>query len=271
MADPVSIVASAAGIAAAGVQLSLSLYQITETVIHAPKEIGEIATEISLLATILERLGTVLEEGEDVYKPRLVSDTKSILSKFDSVQKEVQKLVSKSRKLKRLWWMFQSGKVKGLMSKIEALKSAMNLVLWTLQMATEQKKLDALPLEKDKPKRLRKVVESLLRANRQTVVKLQEEARGVRVSDMQYGYAAPGTAGPVQLIGGKPLDDTATWLYRLVFAPETLSKAPQWTARSISNVVTRKAVEGDANRNEAEEPLGVPPTFAPTSGQPLGT
>lgn len=54
-------------------------------------------------SAILGRLGTVSEEGKNVYKPSLVSETKFILSKFDGVQKEVKKLVSEDRRLKRPW------------------------------------------------------------------------------------------------------------------------------------------------------------------------
>lgn len=53
MADPLSIVASIIGVAAAGVKVSISLYALAETVKTAGKRVHAIANDISSTCGIL--------------------------------------------------------------------------------------------------------------------------------------------------------------------------------------------------------------------------
>lgn len=77
---------------------------------------------------------------------------------------------------------------------------------------------------------------------------------------MHVGYTAPGTLQRF----GKFLDDTATWLHRLVFALETLSVVLPSTTKPIRGRrvpvdYTEHATEGDADKEEAEEAIAAPP------------
>jgi hypothetical protein len=140
MADPLSVIAGIAGIAVAGVQLSNALYQISDKLMHAPRAIRDVASNMSLLSSILENLADVLKQGQGVYKRRVITETESILERFKRVQKEVSKIVKRQGGMRaRMGWVFNSSKVGELLDQIEALKSAMNLVLWTVHLAIVQK------------------------------------------------------------------------------------------------------------------------------------
>jgi len=140
MADPLSAIAGIAGIAVASVQLSNALYQTGDRLTNAPRAIRDVASNMSLLSSILENMDDVLHRAKDICKPRIIQDTVEILNRVKEIQKEVRKIVKRQRGLRgRVGWVFNFGKVSELLDKIEALKSAMNLVLWTIQLAMEQR------------------------------------------------------------------------------------------------------------------------------------
>lgn len=140
MADPLSIIASIAGVATAGVHLANAVYRLSDKLVHAPQSMRDIASNMSLLSTILENLAEVLQQGRGVYKARVLHETEALLDRFKGVQKEVGKIVRKQRGFRRrLGWALQYGKAEELLEKIEALKSALNLVLWTVHLAMSQK------------------------------------------------------------------------------------------------------------------------------------
>lgn len=140
MADPLSVIASIAGIAAASAQLANAVYSISDKLMHAPLEIRNIASNMSLLSSILENLAQVLEQGKDVYKAHLLLEADSILQRMRDVQKDVAKMVKRQKGVRaRFKWVLSYKKVGELGTRIEALKSALGLVLWTVQLAMWKK------------------------------------------------------------------------------------------------------------------------------------
>jgi hypothetical protein len=102
-----------------------------------------IASGLTHLSAILEDLSEVLEEGrrKNVYRPRVLERTETILHRFRDVQEKIEKILKKQGGLRgRLGWVLKSEKVFELVGEIESLKSAMNLVLWTVHFAMERKK-----------------------------------------------------------------------------------------------------------------------------------
>jgi hypothetical protein len=136
MADPLSIIASAITVGATAAQLSLALFNITQTVKNAPKEIAEIAEEISTLSASLTVLGEVLQWQQSICKPELFVQIRTTLARFNSIEEQLQKLTEKTR-LERLKWFFKGPKSKGLLKKVESIKSALNLILNIIRLATE--------------------------------------------------------------------------------------------------------------------------------------
>jgi hypothetical protein len=140
MADPVSILASIAGVATAGVSISMCLYDITHTLKQAPKEVADMAKELSLLSSILRNLRSVIKQSAGLCKPRLIADTKEVLGKIKGVFRDIKALARDScSALNRLKWLFRSSRAKAMLARIEGFKATVNLILGTLQLAAIQK------------------------------------------------------------------------------------------------------------------------------------
>ena len=139
MAEPVSIIASAITIAATAAQLSLALFKVAETFRHAPEEISEIAEEISTLSNSLNVLVDVLRAYHGLCTPKLFHQIDSILQRFEQVERQLVDLTSpREKKLKRLRWFFSAPRAKGLLKKVESIKTALTLVITIIRLATEQ-------------------------------------------------------------------------------------------------------------------------------------
>ncbi|CAI6342028.1 unnamed protein product [Periconia digitata] len=173
MADPISLIAGIVGIAAATAQLSNAVYTLSDKIMHAPLEIRNIASNMLLLSSILENLAQVLEEGKDVYKEHLLLEAESILERMKEVQKDVGKMLKRQKGVRaRVKWVLSYKKVGELGARIEALKSALGLVLSTVQLAMWKR--DPKKEEK-KGVRLRNLVEAVMKQNRQAIISLKQQ------------------------------------------------------------------------------------------------
>jgi hypothetical protein len=140
MAEAIGLIESVAGISQAGVQLSQSLYLIATRLVNAPKQVAEVADELALLSKIFGNLGETLKKARKLCKEEIISNAKSILMKFDALQKDVTELIKKIRGFEGLKYAFGSSCILDLMAKIAALKSSMCLLLSTLKVAIEAEK-----------------------------------------------------------------------------------------------------------------------------------
>ncbi|KAM0194744.1 hypothetical protein ACHAPI_006744 [Fusarium lateritium] len=93
--DPLSIIASIAGIATAGVQLSKTLFHLTETYRKAPREIRSMAIEMSDLTVTLEHLRDILTTGHAYTKPLFFEGVRNVIKNIQSTQLEIQHLAKK--------------------------------------------------------------------------------------------------------------------------------------------------------------------------------
>ncbi|KAF2790029.1 hypothetical protein K505DRAFT_377814 [Melanomma pulvis-pyrius CBS 109.77] len=255
MADPLSIIASAITVGATAAQLSLALFNITQTIRNAPEEISEIAQEISTLSASLVVLGEVLHWHQDICKPELFEQIRSTLCRFHPVEEQLNRLTKRTR-LKSLKWFFRGPKAKGLLKKVESVKSALNLILNIIRLAAEattrqqpstvynqahQQLAQTSPiLPLPSPNRFRKVVESVVQANRLTV----ETAQKLDAENPKRGHY-----NEIQRWQSDS-NDTATWLYHLVFSPDSTtpeqSTEPKRLQRSYS--VTVEDYDSDASQ-----------------------
>lgn len=139
MSDPLSVLAAIAGVSAVGVQLSLSLYEISNRLITAPKEVADIASELACLASIFDQLKISLEQNRKLVKDQLIVTTNETLSRFDALQKDVTDIVANVRKcdrpFERLIWLFKESRIASLMAKVNALKASLNLLVSIIQIA----------------------------------------------------------------------------------------------------------------------------------------
>jgi hypothetical protein len=90
--DPLSIMASIAGIATAGVQLSNTLFHLTRTYRNAPREIRSMAIEMSGLTVTLEHLRDILTTGHVYTKPLFFEGVRNVIKNIQSTQQEIQNL-----------------------------------------------------------------------------------------------------------------------------------------------------------------------------------
>ncbi|KAF2731290.1 hypothetical protein EJ04DRAFT_554854 [Polyplosphaeria fusca] len=171
MADPLSVIGSVVGVVAAGTELAIVLYKHFDTAKNAPRSMREVASNLSLLSTILENIRDVLERHKHVYKERLWKETQGILEKYEDVQKDVRELIKRQGGIRaKMKWVIVSTKMQELLLKMEGVKSAMNLVLGLINLAVVLKDPGK---DLTKGTRFRKLVESVVRQNRQSIIQLQ--------------------------------------------------------------------------------------------------
>jgi hypothetical protein len=140
MADPLSVIAGVTGVSIACAQLANATITICDKARYAPTELREIGSNMSLLSSILDSLAEVLNRGQDMCKPRLLNDTNTIIQRLRVLRKEVKTMIKSKPGLKgRLnWALFDHGKTMEILQRIEAMKTALMLVLATIQLAMAQ-------------------------------------------------------------------------------------------------------------------------------------
>ncbi|CAN9150978.1 unnamed protein product [Alternaria alternata] len=228
MADPLSIIASALTVGASAAQLSLALFSVVQTLKNAPREIAEIAEEISLLAESLQTLADIIRAHQTLCKPALFRNTQTIILRCKQVDAEIKKLIDTPQKLAGLKWLINKPKAKGLLKKVEGIKTALILELNIVRLAREEvvrppaySELDpdaqARPIPKSN--RFRKIVESAVQANRQVVESAQQEEDDSETAKPRY------TTAEIN-VWKEGSFDTATWLYHFVFSSDDADPPP---------------------------------------------
>jgi hypothetical protein len=140
MADPLSIIASIAGIATAGFQLASKLFEIVDAVRSAPQEIAYIAEDMFSLSQLLTQLSNSFEQCRGLYKPQLINITRDLLWRFQIAQDAMHTLIKGCDGFRRLLFVFKSQKIRGVMLKIEGLKGTLSLAMQILTIASTEKK-----------------------------------------------------------------------------------------------------------------------------------
>ncbi|PWO26444.1 TolA, Membrane protein colicin uptake [Pyrenophora tritici-repentis] len=229
MAEAVGVIASALTIGAGAAQLSLALFSVAQTLKNAPVEIAEIAQEIQSLAESLQMLADIIGGHKNLCKPELFERTRSIISRYNEVDAELRKLIDSPHKLARLKWCIKKPKAKSLLKKVEGIKVALVLELNIVRLAREEvirpysdanfsrysdANFSVQVRNTPKANRFRRIVESAVRANRQVV----EDARRDEIKNDTEKH--PHVAAELDLWKADSFD-TATWLYHLVFSPES--------------------------------------------------
>lgn len=139
--DPLSIIASIAGISQAGASLSREIYNLISSVRGAPKEISDIARGISDLSIILRELRKVLKEGRDVYSRKLLRRVGSSGRRIGKIHLQINQLLAIRNGIAQLKWFFRKSKVTQLLYQIESHKSGINIILHTMVLGAQLKQL----------------------------------------------------------------------------------------------------------------------------------
>ncbi|KAI4712928.1 hypothetical protein J4E89_001906 [Alternaria sp. Ai002NY15] len=221
--DPNTVIDSAYSIGASAAQLSLALFGVVQTLKNAPNEIADIADEISLLAGSWQTLGEILDVHRDLCKPALLNNTHSIILRYEQVAAEIRLLINEPQSLAGLKWPLKKPKAKGLLKKVEGIKTALILEINIVRLAKEEvnrsyptSDSSGQPQGAPRLNRFRRIVESSVQANRLVVESAQQEDEKLE-ADTQHHTSAELD------IWKSGSSDTATWLYHLVFSPDEAS------------------------------------------------
>ncbi|KAF4343536.1 hypothetical protein FBEOM_2562 [Fusarium beomiforme] len=159
--DPLSIIASIAGIASAGAQLSNTLFRLYKTVRHAPKEIQSVAIEMSGLTVTLEHLRDIITTGRAYAKPQFCDAVRHVVKNIETTQQEISKMVADETMLRRVKWR----KAATFLSDIEKHKVTLTLQITILSAAVLVKSTSSrLSAQEKADNRFRAQAESLVLA-----------------------------------------------------------------------------------------------------------
>ncbi|KAM0245938.1 hypothetical protein ACHAP5_005089 [Fusarium lateritium] len=162
--DPLSIIASIAGIATAGVQLSKTLFHLTETYRNAPREIRSMAIEMSDLTVTLEHLRDILTTGHAYTKPLFFEGVRNVIKNIQSTQLEIQRLARKVDD-QPIFARFKWHKSTRLLSDIDKHKVTLTLQITILSAAVLVKSTNSsLPSNEKLDNRFKMQAESLIQA-----------------------------------------------------------------------------------------------------------
>ncbi|RGP74125.1 hypothetical protein FSPOR_1820 [Fusarium sporotrichioides] len=103
--DPLSIIASIAGIATAGAQLSSTLFRIYKTVRYASQDIRKVAMEMAGLTATLEHLHHILQTGKLYAKPSFLDGVRHVVNNIEVTQQEILKRATDNSFIKKLKWI----------------------------------------------------------------------------------------------------------------------------------------------------------------------
>ncbi|VZH87709.1 unnamed protein product [Fusarium fujikuroi] len=159
--DPLSIIASIAGIASAGAQLSNTLFKLSKTVKNAPKEIQLVAIEMSGLTSTLEHLHDIIRTGQSYAKPQFCDSVRHVVKNIQVTQEEIDKMVADESMLRRAKWL----KASRLLSDIDKHKVTLTLQIAILSAAVLVKSTSGrLSTQKKVENRFKAQAESLVLA-----------------------------------------------------------------------------------------------------------
>ncbi|RKK26184.1 hypothetical protein BFJ66_g228 [Fusarium oxysporum f. sp. cepae] len=159
--DPLSIIASIAGIASAGAQLSNTLFRLYKTVRNAPKEIQSVAIEISGLTVTLEHLCDIIRTGQSYAKPQFCDAVRHVVKNIQVTQQEVSEMATDESVLRRVKWR----KAARLLSDIDKHKVTLTLQITILSAAVLVKSTSGrLPIQEKVENRFKAQAESLILA-----------------------------------------------------------------------------------------------------------
>ena len=140
--DPLTVAASVAGIAATGLQLSQTIYDLVTTFTEAENEMMSVANNLSLLAAVFIELEGVLRRDLRVYRHRMIRAVNDILKNCEGIFQNISKYISVMPRQKlskqfrrKVLWYFQRHRVRPLQAGLESMKSTLNVLLHVVQLA----------------------------------------------------------------------------------------------------------------------------------------
>ena len=219
---------TATGVISLAIEVSKTLKKIAEDMRDAPGDVKNFALQLKEVTAIIVLVQHILQKEQALFTPLLFEQVHSAFERFHSINQDVKSIIPVELMDRASWksflWAFKNRKrVKDCMESIEAIKSFMGPVL---QLATltatrnEQVQISemAAPNNQDaKLSNLYSTVSIAVEDNRKLIHRQQNSNSGPQKSiskkdaSTQHHLLIQPTSGPIE--------DAATWLYRLVFLP----------------------------------------------------
>lgn len=141
--DPLSLLASIAGVSTAGIALSKAIYDLISSIRSTPKEISDIARGISDLSLILRELRRVLKDGRKLYTRKLLRRVNSAVRRIQRIHEIIGGLIGNDgmEGLVRLKWLFRRSRTMHLLYQIESHKTGINMILRIMILAVQTRKI----------------------------------------------------------------------------------------------------------------------------------
>ena len=144
--EPVSAVASVAGVATAVLQITKSIYEMAQAVQNAPAEIAAIADDAHAINTILLTLSLLFKDQETMH---VVSSDEDVVKPIRNLEQPLRNCWALLRQLEvklnshlkpieggrkkvssvDLKWYFTKNEVRDLVTRLESTKSTLDLAL----------------------------------------------------------------------------------------------------------------------------------------------
>ncbi|RFN48803.1 hypothetical protein FIE12Z_6858 [Fusarium flagelliforme] len=266
--DPISIAAILAGIwqvVKTGTSLSKDIHRFVASIQNAPREILDIAARISDLSFILGELHGFLENNKDLCKRRLLKIINSTMGRISKIHNDLKSLMDGHTAVKRLLWVYNKPEVQYKLSVIESHKSGIQLIQNTLLLAaltrkeskSQKAKTKVKPGSKDGKKKkesriphVRQQAENLTYAACNHITELSKQQRPHRDGSILQLENDDNTEGDEKnkLIQFRALDkrpdETATWLFNLVFEPLAQSRQGPDSQSIDTNGITSEVTIG---------------------------
>lgn len=141
----IGVIASIAGIVAAGTKLSVALFDFGSTIGSAGYEIRRIGSEISLFCAVLKQVQSKLRKSKATrYSLGAIQTTQEVLDECELVFKEIKSIIDSLTKEKlcsgratidwksRIKWTFKRSQIQLQRTTLESCKITLNLMLITL-------------------------------------------------------------------------------------------------------------------------------------------
>ncbi|KAI1037713.1 hypothetical protein LB503_009627 [Fusarium chuoi] len=233
--DPLSIIASIAGIATAGTSLSKAIYHFISSTRGASREMADIARNISDLSCILSELRRVLQDSADLCSRKLLRRIKSATRHISAIHDDIYALMDSIGGFQTFRWSLKRSEVQYKLTLIESHKTAIQLMLNILILAATTRKeaqsqvTQTPSTSEDKPSELaselpllRQQSENLAYAASHCLVDLSENqdfetSRSSSQPKTDSGSDNDDATGQVQIHGHGSSDWTGRWLFELVF------------------------------------------------------
>ncbi|KAJ9138951.1 hypothetical protein NKR23_g8267 [Pleurostoma richardsiae] len=274
--DPLSIISGVAGVAMAGSTIASVLYDMISNIRDAPSQMIDIARGIRELSSVLKELRGVLKKGRKLFKDRLYRSVRSATRRIEDIHEEIDALLDHhGGGLSRVIWQFRKSKATNLLAKIETHKSTVQLIATTMLLAVMERKHskdgdlgnDKGTEPSDERRALRREAATLVRATEHSMQDLLPqrvlEDKSTQTEDypsMATGRISESSASPFNVSGTETArpdnqiamwtnstDDTARWLYELVFRDDQPSKGRSRTPLPVSDVLVPPTPAGARN------------------------